>query len=471
MVSIRVFSMILATLLCRELMWDGGATTIVQSAVAILGYWLIFGAVSKFAALYVAVPNAEVWLDEQPHPLERFSTYRRLIEVVWVMLLPVAFLITAWGPTLKSAESVGMFPSVSLVLWFLPTLLLLLALEWNHVQLEIYLESLAPAADPRIISPPARSLSVCSFCKRLMMRLRLGELGGCVICVTPVFMVSAFTDLAGWYMPSLSIESKALIGLAVMVVAALVTAPCWMSLWMGAKKFPIGPAGHRITELCRLAGCGNLKLKLIGSQNTWCGAAVVGWHSLDRQLWVGDGLMAKLSPLELDIVVLHEVAHVVRRHFFWRIVPILIAITLGVVVHELTTLLIAVMSADHFLARWLETSGTAIGLIVGLLTTIVGLGWYARRCELEADRYACYLAAKHCLWSAGRPTRAATVMISALENLLGDHDSAAQPSWLHPGLIERLENMYELIRLDLESQRASNSAGSRQTYDASLIEA
>ena len=446
MVSIRIFSMIVGTLLCREWMWNGASGEIAKSAWAIIAYGVAFGVLSKCAAMYVAFPRSYCrWDDRLLDPLERLAFYRRLIELAWVIMLPVGLTVTNWGPALKAAESTGMAQSVCLILWFLPTLTLLIALEWNSADLEVFIdERLSMAESAMGISP--NSSTRPRLVERWLLRLKLGEFGGCLLCMTPVFAVVAVTDIAALIVPNLSVEIRACIALSVMIVTGVVTAPWWMGLWMGARRIAPSATSDRIGQLCRLAGCSGLQIRCIASKNSWCGAAVVGWHSFHRQLWIGDGLIAKLSPMELDMVVLHEIAHVKRLHFFWRLLPIVLGSFVGWAVHEIITLGIAIMPSEHALAMGLAKAGTAIGLAIGLMTTIVGIGWYARRCELDADRYACHLAALVCPWSSRQPSRAAMVMMSALENLIGSNDEAAQMSWLHPSLDDRAENLYNLVR-------------------------
>ncbi len=457
MVSIRVFSMIVGTLLCRELMWNGDSGEIAKSAWAIIAYGVAFGVLSKCAAMYVAFPRSyRRWDDRRLNPLEHLAFYRRVIELAWVIMLPIGLTITNWGPALKAAEASGMGQSVCLVLWFLPTLMLLIALEWNSADLEVFIDERMKMAEAALglsqnAAPGPRLV------ERWLLRLKLGEFGGCLLCMTPVFAVVAVTDIAALLVPNLSIEVRACLALSVMIVSGIVTAPWWMGLWMGAKQIAPGSTGDRIWELCQLAGCSGLQVKCIASKNSWCGAAVVGWHSFHRQLWIGDGLIAKLSPMELDMVVLHEIAHVKRRHFFWRLLPIVLGSFIGWTSHEIVALGIAVMPSEHPFAIGLAKSGTSIGLAIGLLATIVAIGWYARRCELDADRYACHLAALVSPWSSRQPSRAAMVMISALENLIGSNDEAAQMTWLHPSLDDRAENLYGLIRSDPASQNLDKS--------------
>jgi Zn-dependent protease with chaperone function len=132
------------------------------------------------------------------------------------------------------------------------------------------------------------------------------------------------------------------------------------------------------------------------------------------------------------MVVLHELAHIKRRHFLWRMLPVGLALAVGTMVWSLAE---TVGYSGELLSVKL-----AVGGVVSA-TLLWSLGAMARHCELDADRAACFLAAEATDWSGVRSP--ARVLASALAVLLyGCNPQRA--TWLHPSLQQRLNALRQL---------------------------
>lgn len=160
MLSLRLFALILVTLLCREVAWSRADTLHVQSWIAMLGCCLGFGLFAKCVALRsVQQQNRQqrmlpevLWLGIAA----AWEANRKSLEYGWVMLLPAVLLLSGWGPCLMTWEDAGYPHSCALLLWFLPSLLALLFLEVTATQVEVYLQGLGnlDLQMRRLLRPP-----------------------------------------------------------------------------------------------------------------------------------------------------------------------------------------------------------------------------------------------------------------------------------------------------------------------------
>ena len=129
------------------------------------------------------------------------------------------------------------------------------------------------------------------------------------------------------------------------------------------------------------------------------------------------------------MVVLHEAAHLRRRHVPLRMLSILPAWGCG----ALTSRLMGEQS-------W----SVAAGSVVGILMTMIILRLVAYRTEYDADVQACELAEKMAGSVEHVPVTyeaAAESLSSALMRVTFDHPSGRKPTWLHPGVADRVDWM------------------------------
>lgn len=174
-------------------------------------------------------------------------------------------------------------------------------------------------------------------------------------------------------------------------------------------------------------------------------AMVAGFVPPFRTLLISDRLMDELPRDQAAMVVLHEAAHLRRRHVPLRMLAILPAWAAGATVTKLAG----------------ETTwATALGTILGIALTMLILRIVAYRTEFDADVTACKIAqsvasdVEHV--PASYPA-AAEALSEALCRVTMDHPSSRKATWLHPGVAERVEWMR---RHRAAPAINSNSAGS-----------
>ncbi|MBX3423530.1 MAG: M48 family metalloprotease [Pirellulaceae bacterium] len=428
MVSLRNFVLILLTLSCYELSFETPVLDLGQTVLAVMAMVLGFAVMTKTIAFRTFVGRQQSWGDAdkeitgvQPTSGGQslallsyaFSQQRLRIERWWCAALPLTLVGTSWCAWAKSFERLGSPQSLCLLTCYLPTLLLWLFVEQIHAQVD-------EMCQPNGGQP---------WIKHWRLRIRLGEIAGLLTCLLPVLMLSSMSELSDLVAWSLGISSSLAraLGGGLLLCTLFLVFPSLLTTWSGGQPLP-EQVQQRIESIAKRTGTSGFQAVLIPSQGRWAGAAIVGWFPGFRRLWIGDALMEQLTSRQLDMVVLHELAHIRRLHFIWRALPVIWAMGTGAIIW------LAGYQLD-LVQHW--SLKLACGLSASLIL-LIGLSSMARRCELDADRVACDLARKSVDWSASQSP--AEVLGSALGQLLGE--SASQVStWLHPSLNARLANL------------------------------
>lgn len=420
MISLRLLLLVLGTLSCRELVDGNPHIAPLLASLAALGVSLGFALLFKASAVHVLAGSS---LPLQRMSWERCGRARQYVEWGWVAVLPLALLGTGWGAALNALEQQGLPQVMALLGWFLPSLFLIVLLELTAAQIDELCHHRSESADE-----PDQSYWIWK--REWLLRLRLGDMASLMMCIAPVLVIAMLTDVVR----HVAYDQWATRLIIAATVAALVSVvlflPVWLGRWMGVVSLPAGELRERITAQTLGLKIQGVHPKLLPSHGRWPGAAVVGWFPQFRQLWLGDALIDRLTPRQLDMVVLHELAHITRRHFLWRILPVLWAA--GIV-----GLFGAFWPSDP---AW-QTVGTAVSSIVASVVMLFGLGAMAHTCELDADRSACTLAHQVCPWAQTGCAIPAQELSDALICLLGGSSSTAGASWLHPNLQQRLKNL------------------------------
>ncbi len=158
-------------------------------------------------------------------------------------------------------------------------------------------------------------------------------------------------------------------------------------------------------------------------------AMVAGFVPPARTLLISDRLVDELPREQVAMVVLHEAAHLRRRHVPLRMLAVMPAWAAGAAITKI--------AGD---ASW----AVAMGSAAGIMLTMLILRFVAYRTEFDADVTACRMAAKISKEIEDVPSSydlAAEILSAALVRVTLDHPSAQKATWLHPGVAERVDWM------------------------------
>lgn len=426
MISLRQFMLVVVTLVCREFFDVVPSAAFGTSLLQILGLCLGFGLLLKMRALSILT-----YCNVGARCHDRFLAARRVVEYVWVVSLPLTLGLTEWVAWMGLLEESGCPASLSILCCFLPSLLFIAFVELTAAQTDDILEQRL-AMD--------RSDASLGWTALFWMRLRLGDMTAVLTCIAPVLATAAVIDLLPGICEWLRIETfhtalLAMLGV-VLLCLGLAMFPACLSRWMGA--LPASPANlnQQIAAFAQRLGLGKPSLRIIGSHGRWNGAAVVGWLPATRQLWLSDKLLRELDMRELEMVILHELAHLKRYHFLIRLLPVVVVgcMVAGIYSMNLDSTAIALSVPIKVLIAALF-----------LTSLLAGISWAAHYCELDADRQACHYALSSCDWVSPL-VRPPEILGRALAKLLLDAPEARKATWLHPSLARRIANLRLRIR-------------------------
>ncbi|WP_146600293.1 M48 family metalloprotease [Novipirellula aureliae] len=199
-----------------------------------------------------------------------------------------------------------------------------------------------------------------------------------------------------------------------------------------------------VTSLLENSGLRRTKVARWNTSGRAFNAVIIGFLPPIRTMLISDRLQDELSRTQIAMVVLHEAAHLRRRHVPLRMLAILPAWGFGALVTHV---------AGE--ASW----ATAAGSAAGLLMTLIVLRMVAYRTELDADLQACRMAVAIAPLVDDVPTTyddAATTLGLALLRVTEEHPQNRRRTWLHPGVDERIEFMRRNCQAEIKN---STTAG------------
>jgi|694.fasta_scaffold00058_56 Zn-dependent protease with chaperone function len=432
MISLRNFVLILLVLACYHVLPTEPTVTMQRSLLSLVAMVLGFAVFIKTAALQAVVRSGNSIVSRGGTAKQRFEGYRHKIETAWALALPLCLWISGWVSWVKHYQSVGLPESLGLFSCFIPALLLVLFAELVAAQMD----QMCQVGDQ------------VHWFSHWRLRIRLGEMAGLLTCLVPVLLMASLGDIGNVIDRHLQVESAwtRILPAAILTSGFVMMFPKLLASWSSSQDLP-GPLQSRVDEILRSVRVSGVQARLIPSQNRWSGAAIVGWLPGFRQLWLGDSLVENLSQRQLDMVIMHELAHVTRMHFLWRMTPVVLGLTAG--------------TAAWIVADQLEwTSGLAVQFLTTAVTSstlLCGLSWMAHRCELDADRTACDLAIQALPWSQ---THSPALALGAALDCLTEHSGHSKSTWLHPSLDQRIE------QLAVWHARQCQPIGSQRSVDA-----
>lgn len=257
--------------------------------------------------------------------------------------------------------------------------------------------------------------------------------------IAPILVLLGLADLLGLvpapYAPSAGAALAVVTLLCVPVLVPWVTKRLWRTRSL--------PPEHRwIIEQVAAAGAPRLDVRWWDTGLTSANAVVVGFFPRFRSLLLTDRIVRELSPPQLKLIVLHEVAHILRGHVWLR----LLAVTPGW------------LAAAAVIHRWgTDPAVLVLSNVAAITVTLVLLRLVAHRTELDADRTACELALR--LDAVGRPASSgdartvAECLGETLRSMSRSGGGSRRASWLHPSVDARCARLLAWAEQQAAEQR------------------
>lgn len=241
--------------------------------------------------------------------------------------------------------------------------------------------------------------------------------------IVPILVMLGLADLAGLVPAPYAPRAGAALAVVTLLCVPVLVPWTTKRLW---QTGPL-PAEYRwIAEQIAASGAPHLDVRLWDTGLSSANAVVVGFFPRFRSLLLTDRILRELPPEQLKLIVLHEVAHVLRGHLWLR----LLAVTPGW------------LAAAWVVHRWgTDPAVLVLSNVAAIVMTLVLLRLVSHRTEFDADRMACELALQS--RPCGRLTdgQDAQGVAAGLENALRcmsrSGGSERRASWLHPSVEAR----------------------------------
>ncbi len=417
--NLYYFLLVIVSLSCGSLPATEMEADITRAALATMGMiagWTILSHVgARMISRYVAAGEidplaAAGWLEKQ------LSVFR------WLGLGVVVMCLAGFGLSRAIDELPYMSDSM-----FLQSLVLLapgIVIAFSTWSAEHYYGALLGYTD-KTLSNYLHSVSIA-------FRSSLAWL------VIPVLILLGFSDLVSLLPVSEAVAQYVTIG----TIALFVT----MGLpWLVRHLFKTVPIEDNdrawIISLLHAAGVRGTKPVRWDTDRRAFNAMVAGFVPSMRSLLLSDRLLDELPRDQIAMVILHESAHLRRKHVPIRMLSVLPAWAAGAALTK--------VGGEN---EW----AMILGSVVGILLTLLILRVVAYRTEFDADIQACQLATRISPAVEGVPgtfEQAADALSAALMRVTFDQPAGRKATWLHPGVADRID----LMRRDRETPQ-TNSA-------------
>lgn len=166
-------------------------------------------------------------------------------------------------------------------------------------------------------------------------------------------------------------------------------APVMIRYLWDTAPMPDGELRRSLLAMCRGHGVRVRQLLLWRTYGGMINGAVMGLIGPLRYVLLTDGLLARMTPIEVEAVMAHELGHVRRRHMVWLVICAMAAM------YGLESLLFGGLElldgagGGRIPPGSLLESATAIaGLGVVVTGWAMIFGWISRRFERQADTFA-----------------------------------------------------------------------------------
>ena len=297
------------------------------------------------------------------------KAYRLFIVGAYAFVLFVA----GWAPLgaeiAEGAESDALTMAVVLI----PLVVLLvvgwMALFWADRALRMALFERAGAAAADV----ARQWSLLRYLEFMLRQYLL-------VLAVPLLVLLAVSDGLIRLFGSPAESSVSAVVLFAAVLAAVVLAGPWLRFCWRTEPLPQGELRDRLYALANRARVHVGEVLVWRTNLTIANGAMIGVLAPVRYIMITDALLLALSPIpeEVESVFAHEVAHVKYHHTLLYVAMAVGGMSLAMLAGE--------VAAAATASSWLVNA--AVVACVAIYWWL-GFGFVSRRCELEADLYAC----------------------------------------------------------------------------------
>jgi STE24 endopeptidase len=339
---------------------------------------------------------------------------------LWLAIVVATLYVLKWPQVVRSDWSLAAWPLADELVILLPVLapLVLLWCVLHRLHTAAH-RSLARGQDAPRPQPP------------LMSFLWQNARHHLALAVLPALAVIGWQETVVLVWPGASrggfwVYLPTLAGMLILLPLAL------RYVWR-TSPLPAGPLRERLTAICRAQRVGVREILVWHTDFQVANAAVAGVVRGMRYVFLTDGLLARLSPAEVEAVLRHELGHIAGRHMLWRLLLLAWPLAMWMAAQQACPEALAAISYGLTQIGLAEPAQMTLLVPLALAAyAIVVVGTYSRWLEHDADLSTC-------VWPGGQVDRsAAEAFARALLKIVGPARESFWSLWLHPPAITRV---------------------------------
>lgn len=219
-------------------------------------------------------------------------------------------------------------------------------------------------------------------------------------------------------------------------------------LW-DTKPMPDSPLRSRLMAMCKQYKVGIGEILYWRTYGGMANGAVIGLFGKLRVILLSDVLLSQMSPLSIQGVMAHEIAHVQKKHMFWMFgaagaMMVLYQTVFAIFFWFIGDLFLSQVPSPDYWQTSFEYTFMVLGFITAGICWLFSFGWISRRMERQADSFAVAHFAKINDHPRIEPEDV-TAFTDALEDLVTlNHVSKTKNSWRHGSIAWRQDNLKKL---------------------------
>lgn len=279
------------------------------------------------------------------------------------------------------------------------------------------------------------------------------------LVLVPIMAIGAWNELVErsvrrWEPPDWF--PVAAVQLAGIVVVLTLIPAVLRRVWDTVRLGP-GPLRDTLERMCREHGVKVRELLVWRTHGGMVNGAVMGLFGPLRYVLLTDALLENLTPVQVEAVMAHELAHVRRRHMLWLGIAALGSIGL---INILCEVLLRRADASWAATEWARGGAGVVSVVLGLVL----FGFVSRRFEWQADAFAAQHLSGYRAAAGPQSTPITSDAVLAMCGALAtvaqfNHIPMSRFTWRHGSIADRRRRLERLLGQPADRLRPDREAG------------
>ena len=265
------------------------------------------------------------------------------------------------------------------------------------------------------------------------------------IALAPLLLVMLVQDILRISLTDRNIEQYGWLFHISTLASLVLLLPFWLQRLWNAKPLPRGRLRRRLKATARRVDLRLREFLVWPTQHQIANAVVAGFFGPTRFVYFTDRLLDLLTEDELEAVLLHEAAHIRRRHLWLRMMLLLFPLAVWACIDAGRPQWSATLNQQWEMVGGISIITTVALPLAACLYAAVVLGATSRWLEHDADLFALSHQRRRPTEEATKETTGEAPLIAALQKLAAITPDASRPSWMHPSLHQRIDFLERVV--------------------------